>query len=294
MATAAAPARGIDAAPSAATGDPQVPTVDDRALGVDASAIVIVSIAICTASHELAWMTLLVPAVIGLRFLAWTRLPRSSRGHGLGVEIGLFAIGLLLGAANDWNSVMRHRIYEYTVPHYWPALTTIPLWMLLYWGMIVRFVISVCRWRRLGPPALPQDRVLGASQPRAWLKVALQLVLLLATRQAIYRLHGHPVWSWLPFVVALVVWLVLLHPTQHDLRLLGLVAIGGPGIEVLYIQVGHLHRYALGWLAGVPLWIALWWLLAIVVLNDLSARLLQWAGPRQRRLTPSAVGRDRQ
>ena len=31
-------------------------------------------------------------------------------------------------------------------------------------------------------------------------KVVTQLVLVLATRQAIYRTFGDPLWSWLPFL----------------------------------------------------------------------------------------------
>ena len=123
---------------------------------------------------------------------------------------------------------------------------------------------------------------MGASKARAWLKVALQLLLVLATRQAIYRLYDDPLWSWLPFAAALALWLALFRPSTHDLKLLALVALGGPGIELLYINVGLLHRYALGWIGGVPLWIALWWLLAVLVVNDLSARLLQRIGTHQR------------
>jgi len=38
--------------------------------------------------------------------------------------------------------------------------------------------------------------------------------------------------------------------------------------------VGGLHHYALGWFAGVPLWIAPWWLLGLLVWKDLGWRLL--------------------
>ncbi|RLB52449.1 MAG: hypothetical protein DRI90_22095 [Deltaproteobacteria bacterium] len=103
---------------------------------------------------------------------------------------------------------------------------------------------------------------------------------MVGTRQTIYRLSADPWWSWLPFTVAIVAWLLLFRPSGHDAKLLALFAVGGPGIEILYIQVGALHQYALGWLGGVPLWIALWWLLAVLVGQDLSARLLRLVSGR--------------
>ena len=68
------------------------------------------------------------------------------------------------------------------------------------------------------------------------------------------------------------------HETVDDARiaklepdLAGIIAIGGPAVEIAYIQLGGLHRYQLGWLGGVPMWIALWWVLAILIWDDLSA-----------------------
>lgn len=260
-------------APSARVGD--TPVIDDRAFALDASVIVLVSAAIASSSQKLAVMTVWVGALLVARFVLWTRLPEQSRGHGGRAEAILCAVCLALGAFNDWSSVVRHQIYDYTVPHYFPSLSTIPIWMLLYWGMILRFFVSLCRWRRLAPPLRPDDRVRGLAGDRPWLRVALQVALVMGTRQAIYRLHDHPWWSWLPFAIAIACWLLLFRPDRHDAKLLALFALGGPGIEILYIQVGGLHHYALGWLGGVPLWIALWWLLAVLVGKDLSARLLR-------------------
>ena len=87
--------------------------------------------------------------------------------------------------------------------------------------------------------------------------------------------------------MAIGVWLLLFRLTRHDAKLLALFAVGGPGIEILYIQVGGLHRYDLGWLGGVPLWIALWWLLAVLVGKDLSARLLRLLGASASRIGPA-------
>jgi len=105
------------------------------------------------------------------------------------------------------------------------------------------------------------------------LKVALELALVLATRQTIYRLYLDPVFSWLPFLLALAVFAALFRPDRHDGKLLLIFLAGGPLIEVLYIQVGALHAYHLGWLGGVPLWIALWWLLIVLIWKDLAFRM---------------------
>jgi hypothetical protein len=256
------------------------PTVDDRAFAIDAAVIGLVSLAIALWSQELALMTLLVPALLMGRFVLWSRCPEQSRGHGARTEGLLCSLCLAFGAFNDWSSVVRHQIYDYQVPHYFPELSTIPIWMLLYWGMILRFFVSLCRWRRLVPPLRPDDRLRGLSGDRPWLKLGVQVALVMSTRQAIYRLYDDPWWSWLPFAFAIGTWLLLFRPSRHDAKLLALFAVGGPGIEILYIQVGGLHQYALGWLGGVPLWIALWWLLAVLVGQDLSARLLRVASAR--------------
>ncbi|MCC6524310.1 MAG: hypothetical protein IT373_16750, partial [Polyangiaceae bacterium] len=46
-----------------------------------------------------------------------------------------------------------------------------------------------------------------------------------------------------------------------------------------------LHRYALGWLGGVPVWILLWWVLGMLLVADFGARLFA-------RLAPAAAGTD--
>jgi hypothetical protein len=103
--------------------------------------------------------------------------------------------------------------------------------------------------------------------------------LALLTRQTIYRSYDDPIWSWLPFALALAAAWIVLRPDRRRLGLLLGVGVAGPMVEVLYIQVGHLHRYRLGWLAGVPLWIVLWWVLAVLILEQLLARV----APRARR-----------
>jgi hypothetical protein len=253
----------------------RAPVAEDLSLVIDAAAIAVVSATICTASHRLAVMTVFVPAVIAVRFLAWTRLRLVQRWGGLAAEVRFFLLCTLLGAFNDWNSVVRHRIYEYDVPVYFPCVTTVPVWMLLYWGMVLRTVATLCRWHRLAPPALPRNRVhLGrAVVESATGKVLMLVSLVVATRQLIYRFALDPVRSWLPFAVALLVYAFLVRPGGYEWRLAILALTGGPLIEMLYIHVGHLHHYHLGWLGGIPLWIALWWVLAVWVWSDLSARL---------------------
>jgi len=97
--------------------------------------------------------------------------------------------------------------------------------------------------------------------------------LTFVTRQSIYVHYLDPVRSWLPFLIAIGLYLVLLSPTRHDAKLLAVFFVAGPASEILYIQVGGLHRYHLGWLGGAPLWIVLWWMLAILIWKDLALRL---------------------
>lgn len=243
--------------------------VGDRPFLVDAGAIALISLFICLFSQRLQLMTLLVPAVIALRLLGWLVLPRAERDLDGRAEVALCVLTTALGAFNDWNSVTRHRIYDYTVPTDLPGLSHIPVWMLLYWGLILRFVLTVFHWQRVALPRAPG----GAG------RAAFLLALVLATRQAIYRLYGHPVLSWLPFLLALGAVLAVVRPDRGRLRLLAVVLVVGPAVEALYIQVGQLHAYRLGWLAGVPLWILLWWGLAAMIWDDLGTRLMDAIEP---------------
>ena len=242
-------------------------------VAIDAAVIGLVSAAICLVSQRWLLMTILVPALLVARFAGVALVARRYR-VGLKAELIFFAICTLLGAFNDWNSVVNHQIYDYTVPHRF-AFSTIPLWMLLFWGMILRFIARLARWGALGPPLVVEGRVGPGrlSIQSAWLRVGGMLVLMLVTRQTIYRLYLHPIGSWLPFLLALLVYLTLFRPSRHDFKLLGIFLLGGPAIEVLYIQVGGLHRYHLGWIGGVPVWIALWWLVIVLIWKDLAFRL---------------------
>lgn len=242
----------------------------DGALAVDLATIVAVSVAICTSAHDLGRMQWLVPTLLGARTLAWLALPAASRDGSRAGEVVLLVLATTFGAFNDWSSVVRHRIYDYTVPTDLSGLSSIPSWMLLYWGMILRFVLTLSHARRLGLPALSSDlRGRGGVGARA---LAL-LGLVAITRQCIYRLYDRPWLSFLPFVAALVAYLAVFSPDARRRRLLAGVIVLGPAVEVLYIHVGHLHAYHQGLLFGVPVWIALWWGLAVLVWDELGTRL---------------------
>lgn len=252
-----------------------LPTIGDRAFALDAATILVVSAGIVTVADRLVWMTIAVPLVLALRHVLWSRLSLAERGHGGAVEAAFMLVCTAFGAFNDWNSVVGHRIYDYGVPVYFPEFSTIPLWMLLFWGMILRFFYTLARWRRLSPPTAPRDDLRPLVGPAPALRVALLLGLTLATRQAIYRWYLHPVLSWLPFAAALGIYVVLCRPRRYEWTLLGLALAIGPIVEVAYIQLGGLHRYHLGWIGGVPLWIALWWGLALLVWQELVGRAMR-------------------
>ena len=244
-----------------------------RLVAFDAMGIFVVSLAICLASHQLAFMTVLVPVIFLARMLilaAWAEREQIS----LSSEVIFLGLCTLLGAFNDWNSVCNKQIYNYTVPHYF-AFSTIPVWMLLYWGLILRFLARLARWENLHPDPEPSNRIgMGRFQAEnAVAKVAAQLLLLAATRWFIYRYPLHPVLSWLPFLIALLLYALIFKVNSHDLKLVGLFLVAGPLVEVLYIQIGHLHQYHLGWIGGVPLWIVLWWALSILIWKDIALRI---------------------
>jgi len=248
---------------------------------LDGLVIVAVSLGICLAADRLALMSALVPGAVGVRFALWARLPASARGHRLGAEVAFFAVCTALGGFNDWNSVVHHRIYDYTVPVAFPALSTIPVWMLVFWGVILRFIAGLAQAtaKHVSFQAVEHrsPRWAGGSVAAV---VAVQLGLVLATRQCIYRWFDDPILSWLPFAAALAFYLVAFGADAGDRRLLIATLLGGPLIEVLYIQVGGLHRYHLGWLGGVPVWIALWWVVSVLIWKDLSGRALRWTKAR--------------
>ncbi len=242
--------------------------VTDAEVAVDALAIAAVSVLICTSSESLSLMSLAVPVVLLARLAGWAWL---RPGRPMLVELAFLSLCTLLGGFNDWSSVDRHQIYAYHAPHYFPDVSTIPLWMLLYWGLILRFFVTVATWRRLDAGAIPRDQVLGVDRPR--LRVGLQLLLVGLTRQVIYQTYADPIWSWVPFLAAGLIYIGLFGLDRAEAQLVGIVLVVGPLIEVLYIQVAGLYAYSLGWLGGVPLWLVLWWMLAVLIWKDIGRRI---------------------
>lgn len=245
----------------------------NRLMAIDAGVTALVSAAISVAGHQLVFMTIFVPVVILARFLLVFGLA-GREGVNRKAELVFFLLCTALGAFNDWNSVCNRKIYDYCVPHFF-SFSTIPLWMLLFWGMILRFFARLARWEGLRPDEKPCNRVglgrLGTNHPAA--RVIAELCLLMATRWFIYRFYLDPVLSWLPFLAGLLLFALFFRPGRHDAKLVALFLVIGPLIEVLYIRVGRLHVYHLGWFCGVPLWIVLWWALSILIWKDLAFRI---------------------
>jgi len=255
-------------------------TTSDVDVLVDGGAIVVGSIAIVAASQQLPVMTVAIPLLFVIRTLlwwwAWRRSYRESPR--LLPEVGFLALCTVLGGFNDWNSVVAHGIYDYSVPCYFPDLSTIPIWMLLFWGLILRFFTTFALWQRLGAPERPRGTIRVGLHMRElpWLRLLFLLILVVGTRQAIYRLYLDPWWSWLPFAAAGCLYVVFCGIDRHELRLLAVTLVVGPLVEVMYIQVADLHHYHLGWLGGVPLWIALWWCLAILIWKEIGGRIYRY------------------
>jgi hypothetical protein len=255
----------------------RIPVASDAAFAIDAAAILIVSAAIALASFQLMFMTIFVPLVIVARTVAIIRLPAEKRMFKPSVEVGFLLLCTVIGAFNDWNTVVNNGVYDYGPPAWFPEYTTISEWMLVYWGMILRFLFTFFRWHRFSPPEDVSNRVplFGRTYENAWTKIGLQVLILLVTRQCIYRLYEDPIWSWLPFAIALGCYAWWFGLRRYDLKIMGAFIVGGPLVEILYIQAGDLHWYHLGWFGGVPLWIVLWWVLAALLWNDIASRLLR-------------------
>jgi hypothetical protein len=252
----------------------------DRAIVVDVLLVVAISLLVCFFSREPALMGAIVAAAFVLRLLAWSRLPAADRDLGLSRELVFFFACTLIGAFNDWNTVVVRGVYEYTVPAELPAFSTIPIWMLAYWGIILRLMSGLSRWRRLGLPPLSDEIFFGPWRRRSpALRLVTIALLVVVTRASIFRHYEHPVLSWLPFALALVVAAVVLRPGARRLAVAFTATLLGTLIESLYVNVAGLHWYGLGWLGGVPLWIALWWALATLLWGELSTRVIAaWRG----------------
>lgn len=240
--------------------------ITSRQLAVDLGAVALVSAGVLCFADRPAWMGALVAVTLVGRFVLWARLHPA---RSLAVEVAFFVSCTVVGAFNDFNTVALHGVYAYAVPSELPALSSIPIWMLAFWGLIVRFVFALTRWEALGPPEAPGRVILGRRSTA--LELAVVACVVVATRLSIFARWDEPVGSWLPFVVALVAYGALGRVDRHDLRLAALALLVGPVVEALFIQIGGLHRYALGWLGGVPLWIVLWWALATWLCKDVGA-----------------------
>ncbi|MFO0546917.1 MAG: hypothetical protein U0271_00950 [Polyangiaceae bacterium] len=246
-----------------------------RAVLIDAAAVTTIAVAACAAASNTTLMSAVTALVFAARMAIWAYARREfappGRGRSLGFEAAFLGVCLVLGALNDWNTVVRHRVYSYGVPSDLLPWSTIPAWMLAYWGLILRFVATL--GLHYGAAARPV-RDTSALRDNPYFRIGLLLVMVVATRQSIYRLYLDPWLSWLPFAAALAVHALVLEWGPAERRLALLAAIVGPVAESALIQLGGLHHYALGWLGGVPVWIALWWVLAVLVWTELSRFVL--------------------
>lgn len=241
-------------------------------MAIDAVAVLIISFAFCLAGDRLVFMTLLVPAVIFLRFLFLAGLGREAID--LKAEIIFYLICTIIGIVNDLNSVIQHELYHYSLPRFSASIPT-PIWMLLFWGLILRSLARFSRWQALNPPQHISNEIgIGRHvMSNGCAKVIFEIILVLLSRQAIYKTYTHPVFSWLPLTIILFIAIGTLKLSRHDWKILSIFAIFGPITEIIYIQVGHLHVYQLGWIAGAPIWIFLWWIIVMLIWKDFAFRI---------------------
>jgi hypothetical protein len=253
----------------------------DRAIALDVLLIAGVSSLAAFFSREPAVMGVAVAAAFVVRLVVWSRLHAGERDLDLSRELVFFGACSVIGAFNDWNTVVMRGVYRYTVPAELPSLSTIPLWMLAFWGIILRLMSGLSRWRRLGLPPLSDAVFFGPWRRRSvTLRVLTIALLVLSTRISIFRHYEHPWLSWLPFALALVVAAIVLRPGARRLALALAASMLGTLVESLYVRVAGLHYYELGWIGGVPLWIALWWALATLLWGELTTRVITASAAR--------------
>lgn len=250
---------------------------------VDGPPLAAIAIAILLAAERPGAMGLVVLSALAVRF-ALGRALLGWRGRALATEALFFAACTLVGGFNDYNTVVLRGVYAYTVPAELPAVSTIPLWMLLTWGFVLRFVTTLAGWRRLGGGHVTDDVRLLGRRRSVPARLAVMAALVLATRLVTFTYATHVWLSFVPYLLALAVAAVVLVPSRREARLVALALIIGPIVEALFIRIGRLHHYELGWLFGVPLWIVLWWALGAWLWGDVSNRLLVWLSvPREAR-----------
>lgn len=244
-----------------------LPVASRRLLLLDTAVAAIISGLILAAAHLLTLMSIAVPAILLMRLGLAVQICRKE-GRSLAGEVLFYLICTLLGAFNDWNSVVHHAIYEYQVPYCF-TFSTIPVWMLLYWGLVLRLMAGA-GWMVAG--SSPPDKLgIGRHFIRSvGVRLIFLIILGLLTRRFIYIHYLHPVMSWMPFLVAFLLALVTTYPGRRDFYFLGICLVAGPLVEIAYINLGQLHVYYLGVVAGLPVWLILWWLLSAMIWREAS------------------------
>ena len=227
-----------------------------RPLFIDLAVNGLICVLIILFSQQLFVMTLSVASIIILRKFAFYKLvPGCNMKH----EILFFTICTVIGSFNDWNSVEVRKIYNYTVPTLYPQLSTIPFWMFLFWGVILKTVSELSVF-------LKKSEINSSGR-----SVLLLLGLVVCTRLCIYSFYMRDTLSWLSFLIALITYFAVFGFNKTKILMAILISIIGTSVESILINFGKLHYYHLGVLAGVPIWIALWWSLIALIWIDVSA-----------------------
>lgn len=238
----------------------------------DFIAVIVISALILLSVDNEMIMSVVVASVVVWRNLIYPLIKKDS----LSSSLVFYIICVLLGGFNDWRSVDVKKIYEYHAPTSFPDFSSIPLWMYLYWGIILCLMSRLGRWN-WGRSYVNSDELLpwfkkGLTSPV--MKILGQLLLIFITRQTIYTNYLDPFYSWFPFVVAIVAYVIVFRVNVQDILFFFTAIILGTIVESAYITLANLHFYHLGIIYGVPVWITLWWGLSVLIWRDLSYRIL--------------------
>jgi len=176
-------------------------------------------------------------------------------------DLIFFFLGFVLGGGNDLISMYK-KVYAY-LPAPDISLLPIPMWVLLFWGLIFVFFRKLMRF---GPfLGEPPKRLID--QP-----LLLDGLILVIYRMIIYRTADR---FWLPdalFAAILVLRLLVSVPSKNERRLMLTMLVLGPAYEIWLIHCG-LYVYQTGFFYGMPLWLIVYWVFVIRLLKAIFDRI---------------------
>ncbi|MHA1379806.1 MAG: hypothetical protein ACTSRG_15655 [Candidatus Helarchaeota archaeon] len=182
-----------------------------------------------------------------------------------------FLFGVIAGGGNDLMSMMNN-VYNYTSKTIFPFLTGLmPFWMILFWGQVFLlfrkiFYINILKG---------EDFQQNGKFLKGWIdkKLIFDICVIICLRFVIYQIYMLD--FWIPALIygcIICFRFAIFHPKENELRIMGILpyAFTFEGLMVLF----GLYIYINPILAGLPLWLLLWWIFLVpIVLKEIFDRI---------------------